>query len=97
MSLTNVFAKFSSLSTKKMIFIGAGAFALVTAAVIGIVMASSGYTATTMRLLKIEGAVTLENSKGETKPVIDNIRFQSGDALSTGTDGTVYAFDGETA
>ena len=43
--------------------------------------------ATTMRLLKVEGTVTIEDASGNVKPVIDNIRFQSGDTLSTGTDG----------
>ena len=43
--------------------------------------------ATTMRLLKVEGTVNIEDSNGNVKPVIDNIRFQSGDALSTGSDG----------
>lgn len=43
--------------------------------------------ATTMRLLKIEGTVTIEDASGNVKPVIDNIRFQSGDTLSTGADG----------
>ena len=43
--------------------------------------------ATTMRLLKIEGTVTIEDASGNVKPVIDNIRFQSGDTLSTGSDG----------
>ena len=52
-----------------------------------IMMARSGYLATTMRLLRVEGTVSIEDSKGGVKPVIDNIRFQSGDALSTGSDG----------
>ncbi len=52
-----------------------------------IMMARSGYLATTMRLLRVEGTVSIEDSKGGVKPVIDNIRFQSGDALSTGPDG----------
>ena len=84
MTLTNIFSK---LSTKKKIIVCAGAIAVVAAAVIGIVFARSGYIATTMRLLKIEGTVNLEDSKGGSKPVADNIRFQSGDALSTGADG----------
>ena len=45
------------------------------------------YHATSMRLLRVEGTVNIETSNGGTKPVIDNIRFQSGDALSTGADG----------
>ena len=48
---------------------------------------NSKYLATTMRLLRVEGTVNIEDSTGSTKPVIDNIRFQSGDALNTGSDG----------
>ena len=43
--------------------------------------------ATTMRLLKVEGTVNIEDASGAVKPVIDNIRFTSGDTLSTGSDG----------
>ena len=43
--------------------------------------------ATTMRLLKVEGTVNIEDASGTVKPVIDNIRFTSGDTLSTGSDG----------
>ena len=46
-----------------------------------------GYHATSMRLLRVEGTVNIETANGGTKPVIDNIRFQSGDALNTGVDG----------
>ena len=48
---------------------------------------NKGNTANTMRLLRTEGTVSIEDSKGNTKPVIDNLRFQSGDALVTGSDG----------
>ncbi|MBO4425592.1 MAG: InlB B-repeat-containing protein [Clostridiales bacterium] len=70
----------------------------ITVAVIaGVVVAAVGVTAflihrnnilaTTMRLLKVEGTVNIEDSSGNVKPVIDNIRFQSGDTLRTGADG----------
>ena len=70
----------------------------ITVAVIaGVVVAAVGVTAflihrnnilaTTMRLLKVEGTVNIEDASGNVKPVIDNIRFQSGDTLSTGSDG----------
>lgn len=64
-------------------------FALVIVGVIvAIVLANKkDYTATTMRLLRVEGTVNIESSKGGSKPVIDNIRFESGDALNTGADG----------
>lgn len=84
MALTDVFKKFSK--TTKIIIV-AGALAVIVAAVLCIVLAGKGYTATTMRLLRIEGVVNLEDSKGSVKPVSNNLRFQSGDALSTGADG----------
>ncbi|MBR5357864.1 MAG: InlB B-repeat-containing protein [Clostridiales bacterium] len=70
----------------------------ITVAVIaGVAVAAIGVTAflihrnnilaTTMRLLKVEGTVNIEDASGNVKPVIDNIRFQSGDTLSTGADG----------
>ena len=65
----------------------AAAVALIAAVVVVAVLSRNGYIATTMRLLRVDGTVTIEDSKGGIKPVIDNIRFQSGDALSTGSDG----------
>ena len=63
------------------------ALGIVAAIVIAIVMSRNGYLANTMRLLRVEGTVNIENGNGGTKPVMDNIRFQSGDALNTGADG----------
>lgn len=63
------------------------ALGIVAVIVIAIVMSRNGYLANTMRLLRVEGTVNIENGDGGTKPVIDNIRFQSGDALNTGADG----------
>ena len=57
------------------------------AVVSGILLTRNDYLAKTMRLLRVEGTVTIEDQKGGTKPVADNVRFQSGDALSTGSDG----------
>ncbi len=65
----------------------AAVVAVIAAVIVVIVISRNGYVANTMRLLRVEGTVTIEDSKGGTKPVIDNIRFQSGDALSTGSDG----------
>lgn len=79
--------KSKNMSVKKISIIAVIALAVIAAAVLCIVLAHNGYVATTMRLLRIEGTVTLENSKGGSKPVVDNMRFQSGDALSTGSDG----------
>ena len=64
----------------------AAAVAVIAAVIVVIVLSSNGYVANTMRLLRVEGTVTIEDSKGGINPVIYNIRFQSGDALSTGSD-----------
>ena len=57
------------------------------AVVAGILLTRNDYLAKTMRLLRVEGTVNIEDQKGGTKPVVDNVRFQSGDALSTGANG----------
>ena len=78
----------SKMNPKTKIGIIAGiAVVVIAVAVVCIVFARNGYLATTMRLLRIEGTVNLEDSKGSTKPVAENLRFQSGDALNTGADG----------
>ena len=60
----------------------------VVAIVVAVILILNGrYLATTMRLLRVEGTVNIEDSTGNVKPVLDNIRFTSGDALSTGSDG----------
>ena len=84
MALADVFKKFSRKTT---IIIAAAALVVIAAVVVCIVFARNGYLATTMRLLRIEGAVSLEDSNGAVKPVSNNLRFQSGDALNTGSDG----------
>ncbi|MBO4682136.1 MAG: FecR domain-containing protein [Clostridiales bacterium] len=84
MSLTDSFKNMSNL---KKIIIAAAAIVIVAAAVLCIVFARRGYVATTMRLIRVEGAVNIEDAKGATKPVMANVRFQSGDALNTGADG----------
>ena len=75
------------ISKKKIIIISVAAALVVAGAVVGIVFARKGYLAKTMRLLKVEGTVNIEDAKGASKPVVSNIRFQSGDALNTGEDG----------
>ena len=78
----------SKMNPKIKIGIIAGiAVVVIAVAVVCIVFAHNGYLATTMRLLRIEGTVNLEDSKGSSKPVVENLRFQSGDALNTGADG----------
>ena len=84
MSLTDSFKNMSNL---KKIIIVTVAVVILAAAVLCVVFARRGYMATTMRLLKVEGSVNIEDAKGGTKPVMANLRFQSGDALNTGADG----------
>ncbi len=74
-------------SKTKIIVISAIVAVVAAAVVLGIILSRNNYLATTMRLLKVEGTVNLEDSKGGSKPVVDNLRFKSGDALNTGSDG----------
>lgn len=71
-----------SLSKKQLIIIGAVAAAVVIGVVLFIVINNNSLKATTMKLLRMEGTVTLEEN-GETKTVKENLRFKSGDAVST--------------
>ncbi len=71
-----------SLSKKQLIIIGAVAAAVVIGVVLFIVLNNNSLKATTMKLLRMEGTVTLEEN-GETKTVKENLRFKSGDAIST--------------
>ena len=57
------------------------------AVVAGVLLTRNDYLAKTMRLLRVVGTVNIEDQKGVTKPVTENVRFQSGDAVSTGSDG----------
>lgn len=84
MALTNVL---KNLSKRTKILFAIAAVAVIAVAVVLIFTLGGGYTATTMRLLRVEGTVNIEDSNGGSKPVIDKIRFQSGDALNTGADG----------
>lgn len=76
-----------NMSLKMKIIISAVAVAVIATVVVAVFMTKGGYLATTMRLLRVEGTVNIEDANGGSKPVIDNIRFQSGDALNTGADG----------
>lgn len=80
--------RIKSLSKKANIAIGVIAVVVIAAVAAGIIVfARSSYLANTMRLLRIEGTVNIEDSKGGSKPVSDYVRFKSGDALNTGNDG----------
>ena len=80
--------RIKSLSKKANIATGVIAVVVISAVAAGIIVfARSSYLANTMRLLRIEGTVNIEDSKGGSKPVSDYVRFKSGDALNTGNDG----------
>ena len=76
----------SGFSTKKKAII-IGVFAFIVLAVVLTLCLTSGYKATTMRLLRMQGTVTLVTSSGSTKEPKGNMRFSSGDSLATGEDG----------
>ena len=78
---------FKNLPTKKKVIIISAAVAVIAAVVVLCVFLNKGLYANTMRLLKIEGTVSIEDANGNERPVIDNVRFNSGEALSTGADG----------
>ena len=71
---------------KKMIIIGAAIGAIVlVAAIIVLLLNSKRIKASTMRLLRIVGEVTLEDGKKK-KTIVDNLRLSDGNALSTATE-----------
>ena len=73
---------------KKKIIIIVAAILVVAAAVIFIFCFNSPIRATTMRLLRMEGEVTLEED-GEKKSVRENLRLHSGNALMTAVNSLV--------
>lgn len=64
------------------------AVGIIAAAVTGIVMYRKDINAKTMRIVRAEGTVRLEQSEGTTKTVTKKTRFQSGDSVLTGIDGS---------
>ena len=68
---------------KTLIIVGIVALAAIVGVVIFLLMGKNGkLSATTMRLLRIEGTVTLE-SAGVKKEIINNLKLNSGDVLTT--------------
>ena len=72
---------------KKLVIACALVAVIAVAAVICVVIGRSKFLATTMRLLRIEGTVSVEDASGGSKQALNNLRFRSGDALNTGSDG----------
>ena len=79
--------KIKSLSPKMKLILSAVLVAVIAAVVVCVVISRNKYLATTMRLLRMEGTVNFEDARGGSKPASANIRFQSGDAINSGSDG----------
>lgn len=73
-----------ALDKKKLIIIGAVAAVVVIGVVLFLVLGNDSLRATTMKLLRMEGTVTLEE-EGKTKAVKENLRLKNGDAVTTET------------
>ncbi len=80
----NLIKKWTSLSTLWKILSIAIPSVVIIGVIILIIVLNSGLSATTMRLLRIEGTVTLQDASGNDKSIVDGMRFSSGDAISTG-------------
>jgi len=76
--------KWNKLTKKKKIICASSAGVVLVGIILAVVLSTSGYYATTMRLLRVEGTVNIEDSNGNSKPIMENARFQSGDAINTG-------------
>ena len=83
----NFIEKVKKMPRKYKIIAGSLVLAVAVIAVVCIILGRNGYLASTMRLLRVEGTVSIEDANGGTKPVTNNLRFQSGEALNTGEDG----------
>lgn len=70
-----------AIKKKRIIIIVASVLILATALILFFYYRSK-ITATTMRILRLEGTVSLEDD-GQSKPVRENLRLNSGNALST--------------
>ena len=79
-----------TLSKKQIIIIttAAAAVVIVASVLIWLLGGDSPIRATTMKLLRMEGEITLEEN-GKTKAVKENLRLKSGNALSTGAESLV--------
>lgn len=80
----NLFTRWKSLSQPKKILTVAVPVVVIAAVIVVIILMNSGIRSTSMRLLRMEGIVKLEDANGVEKSLIDNMRFASGDAISTG-------------
>lgn len=86
--------KWNSLSRLQMILV-AGITAIILIGIIVLCLfLNTGYFAKSMRLLRVEGYVTLIDEAGTETTIFDNMRFANGQTLTTGIDSLAsIAFD----
>ena len=84
MDSNRLITRWKSLSQFKKVLTIAVPVIVIAVVIVVIILLNSGIRATSMRLLRMEGIVKLEDANGVEKSLIDNMRFASGDAISTG-------------
>lgn len=82
----NLFKKWTSLSKLQMILFSSIAAVLIIGIIVLIFVLNTGYFAKSMRLLNLTGYVTLIDETGSETTLYDNMRFASGQSISTGVD-----------
>ena len=84
MNIKDLGKKWTNLSTPgKALTIGIPVV-VIAAIIVVILLANGSLRATSMRLLRMEGTVKLYDSENNEKTLVDNMRFTSGDSISTG-------------
>lgn len=73
---------------KKKIVIAVVIVLLIIAGIIAFLLYRSGIRATTMRILRLEGTVSMQEN-GALKTIKENLRLKSGNVLDTSTDSLV--------
>ncbi len=84
MNIKDLGKKWTNLSTPgKALTIGIPVV-VIAAIIVVILLANGSLRATSMRLLRMEGTVKLYDADNNEKTLVDNMRFTSGDSISTG-------------
>ena len=84
MNIKDLGKKWTNLSTPgKALTIGIPVV-VIAAVIVVILLANGSLRATSMRLLRMEGTVKLYDADNNEKTLVDNMRFTSGDSISTG-------------
>ena len=85
----NIVDKFKNLSRQKQIIFCAAVVLVIAVAVLSIILIRNQQLNKNMQILKTSGTVNIEDGRGGSKPVPGKIRFRSGEAINTGSDGLV--------